>query len=482
MAVSQSLYLTQQSQDALRNTSTVRILWQSTQTGGSYNLLERTAYYYVSVNGGPEFKYAVKYTLPVRTTQTIVDTLLTVVHNDEGECSISVRTYMDTKISAGEISLSKDLELTQIARASTIGAADADIGSVSSVIVTRRSNAYTHSVQYRFGDLQGYVLADGSVSDTEVKLTATSIPFKVPETFYSQIPNDPSARCVLTCRTYAEAAQVGNEHTATFVARANVGLCAPSVQGYVEDVNSTTIELTGDSRRLVRYRSTAKCSIVAAAKNGAELVQTQINGKDTPDNVLYLDRVEVDQVTFKAVDSRGYYTTQGQAVKLVKYVELTANTKLTRIDPTSGRARLAISGNFFNQSFGAVQNQLTVSYRIAQKGFSFSGDFQDLAPEITENAYNVTVDVSGLDYENAYTAQVIVSDKVTTLERQTTVNRGIPVFDWGERDFRFNVPILLSPDSYGATYPKNPKTGQVFFLKNNEQGYTITVYDGSNWT
>ena len=64
MGVSQNLTVTQKSRDFAGNFSKVRIRWTSTQSGSSWNGYNRTAYYYVSVNGGAEKKYSVKYTLP----------------------------------------------------------------------------------------------------------------------------------------------------------------------------------------------------------------------------------------------------------------------------------------------------------------------------------------------------------------------------------------------------------------------------------
>ena len=77
MAVSQELTVTEVagSPSVATNTSKVRILWKSTQTGESRNEYTRTAYYYVSINGGTETKYTVSYTLPQNTTKTIVDML-----------------------------------------------------------------------------------------------------------------------------------------------------------------------------------------------------------------------------------------------------------------------------------------------------------------------------------------------------------------------------------------------------------------------
>lgn len=120
MAVSQSISLTQGTQSIENNTTQVTFKWTSTQSGDSYNGYTKTAYYYVSINGGAETKYSVSYTLPKSSTTTIVSKTFTVKHKDNGEGSISIRTWMDTGISAGVVQKSKSLSLTAIPRASTI--------------------------------------------------------------------------------------------------------------------------------------------------------------------------------------------------------------------------------------------------------------------------------------------------------------------------------------------------------------------------
>ena len=116
MGVVQSLTLQQVGQSQAGNTSTVRILWTSTQTGPSYNEYPRTAYYYVSNNGGAEKEYSVSYKLYKDETTTIVDTTITAPHLSDGTGSVSVRTWMDTDISAGVIEKTASLTLTRIPR------------------------------------------------------------------------------------------------------------------------------------------------------------------------------------------------------------------------------------------------------------------------------------------------------------------------------------------------------------------------------
>lgn len=73
--------------------------------------------------------------------------------------------------------------------ASSVGATDANIGSVSSITVVKYNASYYHSLHYSFGQLSGYITESGGTQPDEVKFAGTNIPFTIPESFYSQIPN-----------------------------------------------------------------------------------------------------------------------------------------------------------------------------------------------------------------------------------------------------------------------------------------------------
>ena len=194
MAVSQTLKLYQGAQDAVANTSKLHILWKSTQSGDSRNNNTRTANYWISVNGGTEQKYSVSYTLPKNKTQTILDTTITVPHDDLGKCTVKVRTWMDTKISAGVVQKSASIDLTPIPRANTITASDAYIGGDMRISVVRKSASYLHTIKYAFGSLTG-TIAD--------KSAASEYDFRIPDNWGMEMTKSKTAPITLTCITYA---------------------------------------------------------------------------------------------------------------------------------------------------------------------------------------------------------------------------------------------------------------------------------------
>lgn len=382
-------------------------------------------------------------------SNTVAITHTARVHHDEyGKLSVTISaTGAISGSSLSSTNISEKVTLDTIARASAISASDADIESRSTVVISQKNSAFTHSVAFSFGDLKGYVNAEGHVVDAEVKLSNTTINFLLPESFYNQIPDEPSGTCHLECRTYSGSTQIGQTQKSSFTARANAGKCAPLVEGSVVDVNEKTLALTGNNpKKLVRYASTARCSIAVQSRKGAliatvHVAEKQIEVADAAEHLeSYTDIEEfgLDKVLFKAVDSRGYPATVEGDYEIVPYAILTNNAHVHRTDPTSGNAILTLEGDCFYGNFGAVDNTLSVEYQIGDQ------EPVTLPVEIGENGkYTLKINLSGLDYTRSHSIKVIMQDAVTTAPKNLTVQKGIPVFDWGEEDFRFNVPVDL---------------------------------------
>lgn len=435
MAVSQELTLTQ-----LENQGSnyqVGVLWTSTQTGSSYNGVARTAYLYYSINGGEENAVAVQYTLPLRTEKVILNITIEVPPTENGTAKLRVRTWMDTKISAGVVTLTEELELRPVA--STVTAGDAFIGSVTPVKLHTTNPEYTHTIQYSFGSQTGYLTEEGGVSENEVKVSGNEVLFTVPESFYDEIPNGVYGTVNLLCTTYAGNDQIGEPQQASFQVLVDDSICSPFVGGTVKDVNDITLALTGDENTLIRYHSTARCTITPEAQCSATINTRWINSIQVADDFLEIPNVDQDQAIFKVEDSRGFQAETVQQLDLIPYRHLSLLASIERDDPTSGNATLQYSGVFYRGSFGAVNNDLTFEYKIGL------GEYQtaDIAHTVNFDRYTAVLNLSGLDYNRVYTIMVRVSDKLETVEKRLTLKKGVPVFDWGENDFKFNVPVMV---------------------------------------
>lgn len=374
-------------------------------------------------------------------SKLLVSGTTTVVHNDDGNKTVSVEIEVWTDSNPYlpiYISGSGQVKLTQILRESTISATDANIGAVSMIAVNRKSAAYTHSIRYAFGGLSGYITADGGVSASEVKLSSTYIGWTLPESFYAQIPNAKSGKCTLTCKTYSGSTQIGSAKTCTLTCVASESDCAPQVTASVAASDTITPTLTGSGTKLIRYCSDALCTISATARNSATLRQKRIAGQVIDGTSRTISAIEADAVTFDATDSRGYTTSVTLPVDLVPYVKLTCRASSARETPTGDKVMLYITGSWYNGSFGAADNTLTLKYKV-----DGASAWTVVTPTLTGNTYSAQVELTGVSYNETHTLSVAATDKISTVQVSGTIKRGVPVFDWGEHDFEFHIPVYF---------------------------------------
>lgn len=239
----------------------------------------------------------------------------------------------------------------------------------------------------------------------------------------------------------------------------------------VEDIDTTTLALTGDKNTIVKYYSDAAYVINATATKGATITSEEVvcGNKSSTTETGVLENVESGEFTFIATDSRNNAVSGTLVKNFVDYVKLTCQQQieidLSGAEGTGAAATVKISGNYFNGSFGAVDNSLVVQIRHTQNDGSMGDwvtltDFMDVS--ISNNSYSLDFGVSGLDYAEPYTFQCRAIDKLATAETAEYTTRVMPVFDWSEEDFNFNVPVNIEADTL------------------NMEGNTVLRYTGSN--
>lgn len=371
--------------------------------------------------------------------------------------AISTHTVNNSTFSSGNtytVSGNVSVKATAQVLASSIGATDANIGSTSTITVTKYNSSYYHSIQYKFGSLSGYITSSGGTQSTEVKFSNASVAFRIPTSFYAEIPNAKTGKCTITCRTYSSSGStsvLGNATTCTITLTATG---APDVSGTVVDTNATTVALTGSNLRLIRYKSTATATISATAKNSSSIVSKFINGSTVSGDTKVYNNCSETSFVFKAVDSRGYSTSITKTPTVIAYIQLTINPVLLRPTPTGSNITMSFSGDFYRGSFGAATNTLTIRYRYKESGGSYGVWKTVESTKIVFGSRSYTSsETFALDdefnYQKEYQFQVQAIDgtseyPLSTVTKNVTVPRGIPVFDWGENDFNFNVPVCMN--------------------------------------
>lgn len=213
------------------------------------------------------------------------------------------------------------------------------------------------------------------------------------------------------------------------------------------DNNSTTVALTGDRNKIIKYFSNVQFNINATANKKASLKSYySVNGtnKSYAKSAIF-SNVENNKFEFSVTDSRAKTSSQTKTLTMINYVKLTLNSAVNiNVD---GEATINFKGNYFNDSFGAQNNTLTLKYKYKESGGTFS-DWQTVTASASGNAYNVTATLSGLDYRKNYIFVLSAADKLITKTSSEINTKALPVFDWGKDDFNFNVPVELAKGAF----------------------------------
>jgi len=227
----------------------------------------------------------------------------------------------------------------------------------------------------------------------------------------------------------------------------SVANAIPELSVSATDVGAASTALTKDGNTIIKGFNYITASMTPTLKKGATIVdQSIINGNtiENKDSAIF-ENVDINTFIFRLTDSYGQTVEKTKTMSLVEYIKLTCNIKVN--NPTAdGDLAFRISGNYFNDKFGqnGVNNTLTIQYRLKENDGNYS-NWISVTPTITDNTYTVAVIHSDLNYRSAYTVQARAIDKIQTaginsVERKV---KSIPIFDWGEEDFAFNVPVNI---------------------------------------
>ena len=485
------LTLTEESTSATNNTSVVSYkFWIS--NGSNNNFYDNGWSWSISIGGKSiainNFNF---YVYPYNVTQTIASGQITVAHNSDGTLnmpySVSVpNVKASNRYAPPAMALTGTWALTTIPRTSSVSCSTANIGTAPTIKISSASSSFTHKLTYTFGSLSGTIVE--STSSTSY----TS--WVLPTTFYAQIPNATSGSGTITCYTYSGSTHVGTS-SCNFTVNVNESISKPTITATITDQNSVTRALTGDSTILVRYYSTAYVSMTATAQNSSTLVLQSIsNGNTTYEtSTATFANVETGTFTLSAKDSRNFVTTVGRnlvtANKFVPYIRLTCNIENTKPD-ASGNMTVRCDGSYFNGSFGATSNTLTVKCRYKNPSGTYS-DWYSMTVTKNGNYYGAytSFTIPNFDYQAVYSFECQAADKLGTVSSTPSNAKSTPVFHWSENDFVFEVPVTFNAgvtDSATSTTSTDQTingdlnvTGDLRLKGSGNYGNTLRFGDGN---
>ena len=226
--------------------------------------------------------------------------------------------------------------------------------------------------------------------------------------------------------------------------------CEPSLEPTVLDEGDVSYSATGDRNTLLRYFNYPKATFNSVARKGASIVSRTVTcGNETKNaddgDWVVFNNVSDNVFIFTVRDNRGNEVSRTVTKEMIDYVTPTCRSIITTDLSDNNTADIIIDavGKYYEGSLGKIDNTLTVEYRYKTLNGTFSSWTQIANPTVTGDDYSARVIINDLDYKGTYVIQTRAKDAIYTdgtLAKDEIV-KIVPVFDWGENDFNFNVPV-----------------------------------------
>jgi hypothetical protein len=480
-----SLTLTEKSTDIASNTSQVSYLFTISNTNN--NRFYANDYSWTISIGGHTISIS-HFNFDLRenyTTQTIASGTIPVKHNTDGSLDMPYNVSIPNiqsgnKYGPPAMSITDTWALTKIPRVSKVSFPGGTIGHSVNIEVTKADDSLTHTLAYKFGNL----------TDTITEKTSLEVvPWRIPASFYSKIPNNSSGQGTITCTTYSGDKEIGTD-SATFYAKADEDESRPVfTDATIVEKSEVAKTLTGnDPNKLIRYVSSVDVTANYTLRNSANLKSYTLinNGKKYIANpaTIPIDAVGCGTFSFTVVDSREFTTDPSPVVitrEIVPYVKLTCNLSDNKPD-ANGHMDVVVKGNCFKGNFGAVENELTVKYRYKvskEQWLDTDEEWHTMVVTQSGDSYTASASLDDLEYQTAYTFQAQAEDKLGKVDSNPYTVKAMPVFDWGENDFRFNVPVFgITADMVGARHTATD--GANLLYKLGVESGLLFIRDGGN--
>lgn len=436
MAVKLSLAFKQNSQSVADNKSNVTLTASVSWTYGSYNKTSRSGYVIID---GKQYNFTSSFNTGQTNSgsQTIFTKTVDVAHNADGSKTVAYSGSFSTGVSSGTITASGSKELTKIARLATITDAP-NFNDEQNPTIT-----YSNPAANVVDKLEACIASEDGVTAhvpyRDISKTGTSYTFELTTAERNALRNATPNSNTLTVKFYVQTTIAGVKYRSSIAKTLTIVNNKPTLNPVVKDVGTASTVLTGDANKIIKGANYISVASGGAALKGATIKSQKITCGDAVINAASgsFTNVETAAFTFSITDSRGNTTTQTVNKTLINYVKLTCNMNATI--SIAGEIELNLAGNYFNNTFGTVANTLTAEYRYKELNGTYSA-WTAATTTKNGNKYTSAAKITSLDYRKTYIIQARVADKIHTITTAEKRLKAIPVFDWGENDFKFNVP------------------------------------------
>ena len=215
-----------------------------------------------------------------------------------------------------------------------------------------------------------------------------------------------------------------------------------------EDVNPTTLALTGNNQNIIQGYSNVKATIpvefIAEAQKGAAMVKYSFTCSDDQRDITYssdsstnntIENVKSGVFNVYAIDSRNNSTlVTKNANQTIAYNPLTkGNITVTRQNGSSEQTTLVLNGKADLVDFGNVINSIQeAKYRYKITDSSVWSSYNNITVTVDNDgnySFNGLIQGdtnNGFNVEHSYNIEVVISDELSSVTFTANLGSGIP--------------------------------------------------------
>lgn len=472
-----NVYIDQGAQNIAANTTTVN--WEMT--------VSRSSYYHTYNNNGSS---TLSLSLDGRNVHssnptwevwdgevTLAKGSSTIAHNADGSKTLPLSCTFNPNNGYHEsITVTANISLTTIPRASSVSVNAGTIGSPITISISRHSSSFKHTVRYVWGNKSGTIASNVDTSTT----------WTIPLDFANEIPNSTSGTGTIYLDTYAGSTKTG---TQSAILSASVpGSMKPTLSNvtltdangvargllngnnFLQIVSDIQVGFNGASgvygSTITGYRAEIVNKNHVVTENGGRLGMMNFNGSAT--------------IRASVVDSRGRQSdARDITINVIEYfapslsftaVRTRESPNIIQIIRNAKIAPLMLSGK--------QRNNMTLTFRVAPLNTNnFSVD-NGSASGIFTSVHTLTNSAANLagNYPATKSFTVIgrLEDKFTSVEFSTTVATESVVMSY-DKDGRVGVGKVAELGKPGSL----DVLGDIYANNKQIQQYQLTNNDGS---
>ena len=346
-------------------------------------------------------------------------------HNAKGQKTFSVAIQGAIYYYAVNCTGSGSFALPTISRVSVINSVTGNNtdGNLR-VSYTKYVSSYTDNLLIYLGSTLIQTVS-GYVNNKDITLTNGAL-----HKIYAATGTSKTTTLTFKLQTYDGSTLLGTSDGVN--ATLNISNSAPTI-GAISyyDSNSTTNEITGDNKYIIRNNSTLTVKVDSLTSiNGSTLKAIAVSGGGIDKAITLtgssvesqtIDLGKVNQsadftLTATLTDSRGFTTTKDINISVYDWILPTALISTQRVDNYYSETNVNITPNY--TSLGG-KNSITITARYKKTTDS------SYVPDVTMQAGDNTLD---LDNDYAWDLQISIKDKLGTTTYNSTVGRGLPIW------------------------------------------------------